>query len=463
MNNVITIFLIILAEVALIEAIAIYIILKRGKGASSVDPEEARNSFKTIKGNTAHTEKLKELLQSIYRVDEEKLQETLDSILGAEYSVYSTALKGVATGDCKAIVNTQIKISDLQDQYHALVRILEGKNTDKISELESNNKGLQFDIDRLNQELKTTLTTMESTLTEYANMYAARAATDEGDENLSKLTESVDNAKQHANHTIKKLEEGSDEKRVPISEEDIAAHEKSVEEKAAQASDVNFDTDSEKSVSTEPQAEAEPQSDPERNPESKQEEESEESGAISFETMGDMQQLSEPNPIKDNASNEEKVSVELNIDGDIDLQLETNETPSFENKSGSELTATNESEENKQETNTDFTSEIDLAQETSSTNDTDPASEIDVAPETDTVSATTTASEEEITSFMLESGIEIDSILNIDPEMDADIADLLNDANDIDLSDDIVDELETDLDSQLNSTLVDNDAKVASK
>ncbi len=395
MNNVITILLIILAEVAVVEAIAIFMMLKRRKGTgASVNPDEARNVFKTIKGNTSHTESLTETLKNTYNVEEEKLQETLDTILRVEYSVYSTALKGVATGDCKAIIITQTKINELQEQYHILVRALDGQFNEKIEHLESCNKDLQFDIDKLSQELKTTLTTMESTLSEYANMYAARAATDEGDEQLSKLTESVDNAKQHATHTIIKAEEDAEGKRVPINQDDIEAHEKSAAGQPTEAVDTIKTTVIEEDLKTEENLESAPDNIPPEVP-----------SEITFETMGEQTE-------KDKSNNKDAV-VELNIDGDIEMQMEVSQNPTSEKDTNIEV-----------------------------------------------------ASEEEITSFMVENGAEDqDSMLTIDSELDADIADLLNDATDIDLSDEMTDFSESsNLDSQLDQdSSLSREAKTAAK
>lgn len=395
MSNAITIFLIILAEVALVEAIAIFFMLKKRKGAThSVNPEVAQTTYKSMVDNSNHKEEVAEILKSIYDIEDEKVEAQLITILDSEFLIYRTAIKAVATGDCGGIIDSQKKVDGLLENYHSLVRIQKANSKKKIDQLESYNKDLQVDIDKLKLELKTTLTTMESTLSEYANMYAAKAASQEGDEKLNNLTEAVGNARQHADHAMNKADEDAENKRVPIDQAEI-------DERLAEAETMET-PDSE--TTNEIPAESEEKIEADQTP-----------SEIIFETMGQMDETTESKSDKvsdNNADNPEaknRVSsnnelevpvVDLNIDDDIDDQINADKS--------------------------------------------------DVTPDKEPI-----ATEEEITSFLLENGsTEEDQSTNVKPNTDTDIADLLNDANDIDLSEDMNDILDADfdLDSQLSDS-----------
>jgi len=397
MSDVITIFLIILAEVALVEAIAIFIIIKKRKGATqSVDPDVARTTYKSMVDNSNHKEEVSEILKSLYDIEDEKVEAKLVTILDSEFLIYRTAIKAVATGDCGGIIDSQKKVDGLLENYHSLVRVLKANAEKKVDQLESYNKDLQVDIDKLKLELKTTLTTMESTLSEYANMYAAKAASQEGDEKLNDLTEAVGNARQHADHAMNKADEDAENKRVPIDQAEID------ERLAAAEAETGAKESPDSETTDESLGEAE----------TKVEETEATPSEIIFETMGQVDEATEykQDPASDNSTDNPEVNgranneldvpiVDLNIDDDIDDQIKADEN------------------------------DVELDKKA-------------------------VATEEEISSFLLENNsAEEEQSLNID-DADADIADLLNDANDIDLSEDMNDILDAsfDLDSQLSES-----------
>lgn len=209
MSDFVTITLIILSELAIVQLIAMTIFFIRRKKNPGVDMNQAKKTFEMLKTDSTRRDKLMPILTDTYELeDEELISKTVETILDEENALFRTAIKAIATSDFNSMQQISTQMRKNSDFYHDLVSTLKTKYKKETEETRESNKELQKDVDKLRGELKTTLDTMDRTLNEYANMYAAKSA--ESDEGFQDLKSSVDNAKQHAQFTMKKVNESND-------------------------------------------------------------------------------------------------------------------------------------------------------------------------------------------------------------------------------------------------------------
>ena len=222
MSDWITLTLIILSELALLQMIGLGIYAWRKNLSRSAKLKSARKLLLSLRDDPQHADALRAFLRSTYGLEEAELETSSAPILADEEKLTRTVLKSIATNNLSAIIPIREQIAALIHHGGPWTETLKNKHIQHTQKLETIIQTLQVDLEKLRGELESTLTTMERTLSEYANMYSVKTSDD--DKGLAALRGVVSNATQHATHTLKKLAEALEDNKAARAASFESAH-----------------------------------------------------------------------------------------------------------------------------------------------------------------------------------------------------------------------------------------------
>lgn len=210
MSDTVTITLIILSELALLQTIAMTVLFIRRKKKLAASTKLAKSVYNSIKNDVRRKDRLSTLLRNVYEVDlNNESATTVDEIINEENSLFSNLIHAIANSDFERVKQLSDQPHPYFKRYHNLTLAVKEKLKQQSGQMLSEKQDLQKDVDRLRNELKSTLETMEQTLSEYANAYATKVDGANDNKKYQDLKSAVDNAKQSADTTLNELDQNS--------------------------------------------------------------------------------------------------------------------------------------------------------------------------------------------------------------------------------------------------------------
>jgi DNA repair exonuclease SbcCD ATPase subunit len=190
MNETITSFLVIFAEVgivlALIGIIVAFFVMRR----KHKDNILARQVVETLReSESARKANLMDILQKVHEVDEDFASQTAHAMLTSEKRIYNRVLKIFLGHERDGITDLQKDVENMASTYRRLIDSIKamhvteperGDNPKREAQLRAQIKQLEAEKQKLQEDLDESMISMENMLKEYTQMYSGGGAKKEG-------------------------------------------------------------------------------------------------------------------------------------------------------------------------------------------------------------------------------------------------------------------------------------------
>lgn len=190
MNETLTSFLVIFAEVgimlALIGIIVAFFVMRR----KHKDNLLARQVVETLReSESARKANLMDILQKVHEVDEEFAAQTAHAMLSSEKRIYNRVLKMFLGHERDGIIELQKDVENMASTYRKMIDSIKalhvteperGDNPKRDAQLRAQIKQLEAEKQKIQEDLDEAMISMENMLKEYTAMYSGGGAKKEG-------------------------------------------------------------------------------------------------------------------------------------------------------------------------------------------------------------------------------------------------------------------------------------------
>jgi len=205
MSSWLTIILIILSEIAIVEALYIWFFMPAKKASPKVNVSAAKEMYNKFLNDEERQPKLIQIFHENYEFEDDTAKIKADELIKFENALQKLLIQSVAKSDLDGIVPINQSVSEIIEHYRQSADEMKQSYVKQAEEQQEKIVGLEADREKLRNELSSTLETMDRTLNEYANMYSVKSH--ENEKEFQELQQTVNNTRQHADHTLKKSED----------------------------------------------------------------------------------------------------------------------------------------------------------------------------------------------------------------------------------------------------------------